>query len=109
MSGIPQDRLARILEFLNKNPGDPFLLFAAAKEYESRGNTSEARTYYHRIHDVQPEYVALYYHYGKLEESCGNMLTAERIYLEGIEISLASGDHHANAELKAALDNLHGM
>ncbi len=97
------NRIKTLLGFLNDDPNDTFVLYSLAQEYTSAGNASESRKYYHLLRDVDADYIGLYYHLGKLEESEGNHEVAEKVYVDGIELAGRIGDSHAHGELEGAL------
>jgi tetratricopeptide (TPR) repeat protein len=103
---MPTDRLLQLLEMLEESPGDPFLLFAAAKEYELLEDPEQALDYYRLLLDTEPDYVGLYYHLGKLLEKEGQTAAALEIYQKGMEIAAAQQDRHAYNELAGAKLNL---
>jgi Tfp pilus assembly protein PilF len=41
-------RLVKLLEFLQSDPNDPFVLYALATEYNSLNDTEKAFEYYHK-------------------------------------------------------------
>ncbi len=100
------DRKPYLLDMLKETPEDPFLLFALAKEYEKSSNTQEALQLYERLYRQNPEYVGLYYHYGKLLQQTGECLHAREIFSRGIQISTAVKDFHSKSELESALEAL---
>ena len=100
------NRLQYLSELLEKSPRDSFLLFALAKELESAGNDGQSLVYYLRLKEYDPAYVGLYYHLGKLYERQEDFQNAIQTYKQGIQISLAAGDRHAQSELQGALLNL---
>lgn len=96
------DRLEKLLQFLNDNPGDNFILFAIAKEYEKMGDDSNALTYYKKLHAINDRYVGLYYHLGKLWERRSEAARAFKTYTKGMEVAKSVGDKHALSELAGA-------
>ncbi|MNE77506.1 hypothetical protein D3C80_1738250 [compost metagenome] len=100
------DRIARLREFLAQSPQDPFLVHALALEYVKNNALEEAEKYFSDNLKERPEYVATYYHLGKLLERTGKESAAAEIYEAGIERARAAGDMHAMGELRSALDNL---
>lgn len=95
-------RLQLLQSMLAENPADPFLLFATAKEFEGLGETAEALHFYEKLRQSDPNYVGLYYHFGKLLEKTGDSDAALKIYDTGIEVAKSAGDRHAAAELAGA-------
>lgn len=96
------ERLKKLLQFLNENPEDDFVLFAIAKEYEKTGDDEQALIYYEKLRSANAQYVGLYYHLGKLWERKGDPARAFRIYTTGMEIAGKAGDQHARSELSGA-------
>ncbi len=97
-------RIDQLLDFLNDDPDDAFLLFALAQEYGHAGEIQQAREYYTTLRTKHPDYIALYYHLGKLEEHSGNTVAARETYEEGI--ARAGLNPHAMSELRVALSQL---
>ena len=98
-------RLDRILSMLQAQGGkDSFLEFALAKEYEGLNRPDEALQTYQSLLERDPDYVGLYYHYGKLLEKKGQSEQAAAIYEAGIQIAQKLQDFHARGELQQALD-----
>jgi len=95
-------RLNQLLTMLSESPGDPFLLFALAKEYEKQNQKEEARAHYQRLLKNHPDYVGIYYHLGKLYEQLGEREMADTTYRQGMDIARDQGDHHALSELTGA-------
>lgn len=96
------DRLEKLLQFLEENPGDNFILFAIAKEYEKTGNDDEALRYFEQLRAENESYVGLYYHLGKLWERKSEPAKAFKTYTRGMEIARRAGDQHALSELAGA-------
>ena len=100
------NRIKTLLEILNDDPHDTFVLYSLAQEYSSAGNLSKSRKFYHRLRELDADYIGLYYHLGKLEEFEGNYEVAKNVYLDGIETAQRIGDTHAQGELEGALSML---
>ena len=95
-------RLQLLLDLLAESPNDSFTLFALAKEYEKAVNYDEALRYYLQLRTLDPNYVGLYYHLGKLYELKDDFDMAINTYREGCEVAKAAGDRHALSELNGA-------
>ena len=95
-----------MLQVAKSAPGDSFVLFAIAKEYEKGGDTTRALEYYEKLRDSDPGYVGLYYHLGKLFEQNRDHENAVLAYKQGIEMARKASDFHALGELNGALLNL---
>jgi len=98
-------RLDLLLSILKETPTDSFVIFAIAKEYENLGNQNEAIQYYQKLYQLDPNYVGLYFHWGKLHEEINDSGKAIEIYSMGIEVASLQKDGHAERELRAAKYN----
>lgn len=98
-------RLDLLLGILKETPTDSFVIFAIAKEYENIGNQNEAIQYYHNLYQIDPDYVGLYFHWGKLHEEMNASDKAIEIYSLGIAVASLQKDGHAERELRAAKYN----
>jgi tetratricopeptide (TPR) repeat protein len=96
------DRLQSLLDLLSDSPGEPFLLFAIAKEYEKRQADEQALQYYNQLRRESPDYVGLYYHLGKLLERIQHPDAALQAYDQGIAIAQQLNNRHAWSELREA-------
>lgn len=101
-----KDRLNQLLGMLNDDPKDSFLRYAVAKEYENGLLEQEALNEYLTIKDLDPDYVGMYYHLGKLYEKLENYELAIQSYNEGIAVAKKLSDLHALSELNSAKMNL---
>ena len=100
------DRIEKLKEYLQTSPGDSFLKHALALEYIKLGDDVKARSYFNDILSNQPEYVASYYHLGKLLERQGEQPDAIKIYERGMQEAKKAGDQHTYNELQAAYEDL---
>ena len=100
------DRLEQLAEFLEKEPNDPFLQYAMAIEYIGKDNKAKGKEILLHLKEKHPNYTALYYHLGKLYQQEGDSETAEKIYREGIVLTMKSKEQHTLAELQSALNNM---
>jgi len=99
-------RLIQLQNMLKSSPNDSFLLFALAKEYEKSNDLAEALVHYLALESVEPHYVGLYYHKGKLQERLQQTDQAIDTYIKGVEMALQAKDMHAASELRGALMEL---
>jgi tetratricopeptide (TPR) repeat protein len=95
-------RLSQLQELLSDNPGDSFVRFALAKEYEKLGDEARAFTYYRELLEKDPDYLGLYYHLGKWYERADDVEQAINIYSRGMDVARQQGDQHALGELSGA-------
>jgi tetratricopeptide (TPR) repeat protein len=99
-------RLEMIQLMLAQNPTDSFLLYGLANEYKNLGNLPKAIEGYQHLMEVNPDYVAAYYHCGQAFELAGKPEEAGATYDRGMEVARRIGDSHALSELQAARDIL---
>jgi len=102
-------RLAKLLEFLESDPRDSFILYALATEYNSLDDKENAFAYYLKLVEEHPDYVGTYYHLGKLYEKDGQKEAAIAIYQKGMATARAKRDMHAFAELQGAYNSAAGL
>ncbi len=102
-------RIEKLLEFLAKEPGDPFLKYALATEYVSMNDTGTALTYYEDLIQNHPDYVGTYYHLAKLYEALGRSEDAVSTYRKGMQTARNARDQHAFSELQAAYNACMGL
>ena len=96
------NRLELLLQLLEEQPTDAFTLFALAKEYEKTNDLANALHYYLKLREINPNYVGLYYHLGKLQELLDKPEAAIATYKEGMIVAKAAKDMHAYGELNGA-------
>ncbi|MEY4003622.1 MAG: hypothetical protein RIT07_1664 [Bacteroidota bacterium] len=97
------NRIAQLMNFLKESPDDPFLNYALATEYVSAGNDQQAESIFQDLLEKHPDYIATYYHLGKLLERKTDKEGAILIYEKGIEKAKKSGERHSLSELQSAL------
>lgn len=103
---MTSDRLQQLLDFLKNSPGNSFINFAIAKEYEGLGDDKNALAYYLQLVENDENYVGTYYHLGKLYEKFEDFEKAFSTYKQGMKIAKDQGDQHAFNELAGAKLNL---
>lgn len=99
-------RLEQLLEFYREDPADAFTQYGIALEYNSRKDFPEAVQWFERLRATQPDYVPTYYMLAGVYRAMNNPRNAEEIYRLGQTAARKAGDHHAFAELSAALEEL---
>jgi len=95
-------RINQLKSFLQEAPNDSFLNFALAKEYEKMGESDLAEKYYRHILKIEPEYIGMYYHLGKLLFNDHRLKEAHEIYTQGMNQAKQQNDQHALSELAGA-------
>jgi len=102
-------RLSKLLEFLESDPNDPFILYALATEYNALNEKENAYSFYLQLTDKHPDYVGTYYHLGKLLEKDDQKEKAIEIYQKGMQVARNKRDMHAFSELQGAYNTAAGL
>lgn len=97
------DRLAKLLSMLERQPGDPFTLYAVALEHKKAGRDAEALAYLDKTIQFDPGYCYAYFQKGQVLETQGDIDGAKDTYRAGIAAARAKGDAHALSELEGNL------
>jgi tetratricopeptide (TPR) repeat protein len=105
-TGMPENRLDLLKNLVAQNPGDSFARYGLAMAYAGAGDHGQAVEEYRKLIDLNPKYVAAYYHAGQALEKLGRISEARDLYRRGIAISTETGDEHTRGELEAVLDLL---
>ena len=100
------DRIEKIKTFLKDNPNDSFLNHAIALEYIKAGDEISAKKHFEINLNNYPNYVATYYHIGKLYERIGEQNMAISMYELGMKYAKMANDNHSYNELQAAYEDL---
>lgn len=94
-------RLEQLLSFLEKEPHDPFTLYAIALEYMNI-KSIQACIYFENLLSEHENYIPTYYHAAHFYTIINQPEKANAIYIKGIAIATKLNDHHALRELKNA-------
>ena len=103
---MADNRLEILKNLVAQNPNDSFSRYGLAMAYAAAGDHAQAVEEYRQLLEINPKYVAAYYHSGQALEKLGKLDDAREIYRRGIEVSTQAGDMHARSELEAVLDLL---
>ena len=96
-------RIEQLKAFLNETPNDAFLNYALATEYVGLGDDPKAEEIFNKLIVNHPDYIATYYHLGKLLERKKDKEGAISIYSQGIQKAKLLGERHSLSELQSAL------
>ena len=102
-------RLNKLMEFLESDPNDPFIVYALATEYNAQNDYTKALVYYLQLVDKHPDYVGTYYHLGKLYEKQQQSEAAIKTYKDGMAAARRKNDNHAFSELQGAYNSAMGL
>ena len=84
---------------LQKEPEDAFLNFGLAMAFRKDGQDEAALSQFDRTIEVDPAYVAAYFHKGQLFAELDRPAEARAILQLGIEKAGEIGDEHARGEM----------
>jgi hypothetical protein len=68
------DRIMLLEEYLKEDPDDAFILYALALEYIKASSHDKAGEYFVKLREKHPDYLPMYYHYGKFFEKTNDKL-----------------------------------
>jgi len=105
-TGMADNRLDILRNIVAQNPGDSFARYGLAMAYASAGEHAQAVDEYAKLIEINPKYVAAYYHGGQALEKTGKIEQAREFYRRGIAVCTEIGDQHTRSELEAVLDLL---
>jgi len=103
MSQRKRNRRHALEEILQRNPRDPFALYALALECVNAGEDHQALNYFQTLRDEHPDYLPAYYHFAQALRRNGRTREAAEVLQAGIEVARRSGNSHTLSELEAAL------
>lgn len=99
-------RLNSLLELLEKEPDDVFLLYGISLEYMSVNDHVSAEKYLKKLLEIDSNYVPAYMMLGQLKEKIGDNNEAADVYKEGIRAAKQKGDIKAANEMESFLDDI---
>ncbi len=100
------DRIEKLNNFLAQTPNDCFLNHALALEYIKLGNEEEAKKCFEKNLLNDANYLATYYHLGKLLERNQQEKEAMKLYEQGMVVAKKAGDMHSYSELQSAFEEI---
>jgi len=95
-----------IRNLLRNEPGDVFLNYSLAMLQKKEGLTQEALASFERCIELDPDYIAAYFHKGMYLASLGEVEQARTELETGIERARSCGDEHALGEMTEFLSAL---
>lgn len=99
-------RLTQLIAFLKDEPNDPFLKYAIAQEYLAMEKWNDAKTWFTKVLTQHPDYVATYYHLGKLLYMLGKEQESILILETGIKKAAVAGDSKTQREIEELLEDI---
>lgn len=101
---MSSDRIAKLQEFLAKDPNDSFTRYALALEYAGRGELDLAVSILSDLLQRDPKYIPAYQQLGYAYQKLDRRDDARAILERGIRAATEQGDLHARSEMQDALD-----
>ena len=83
-----KSRLEQLYKFLEEKPGDSFTIYAIALENIKLNHINEAESLFRSIVENDPDFLAVYYQLGKLNELKNFPKKAIDFYLKGMRINI---------------------
>lgn len=105
---IMNERIKKLLLYLEEDGNDPFVLYALANEFKQY-DLEKAKYYYDILLDKHENYVGTYYHAAALYDLMLEKEKAKQIYEKGLKIALDLNEHHAYNELKTSFNKFLGL
>ena len=99
-------RLEKLETLLAAEPDDVFLNYSMAMEMAKADRYDEALAAFTRVSELDPDYIASYFHQGKTLLRMGRRERAKQALTAGIERAKACGDQHAVSEMTELLGTL---
>jgi tetratricopeptide (TPR) repeat protein len=97
------ERLQKLMVLRERDPNDPFLIYAIALEHKKANDFPDALRWLAMVIERDPGYAVAYHQAGLTHEAAGDVEAAKRAYRDGIAAAERKGDGHAAEEMRAAL------
>jgi tetratricopeptide (TPR) repeat protein len=97
-----KSRIENLIDYYHEDPVDNFTIYALALEYIKLYDYDTALEYFLKLKALNPEYLPLYYHLGKLYETLKDTDLAAQTYIEGMRVAFKQKNNQTHAELKEA-------
>ncbi len=91
---------------LLQDPNNSFARYGVATEYKNAGDLENAVKEFETLTEIDPNYVAAYFHGGQTLEKLGRVDAARAVYERGLTACSRIGDAHTRSEIQTALDLL---
>ena len=102
------DKIAALNEILAQDASNPLARYGLALELAHQGQTDAALEQFDRLLALHPQYVAGYFMSAQTMAQAGRTVAAIDRLKTGIQRAAQSGNHHAQSEMQAMLDELQG-
>ena len=102
-------RREKIEAMLKAEPGDPFLRYSLACEYDNEDRSQESLALFRELMSDQPPHVHSFFRGAQLLVKLDKIEEARAALREGIEIARLQGEGHAAGEMGDLLAGLGAM
>ena len=103
---MADNRLEILKNMVARNPNDSFARYGFAMACAGAGDYAAAVEQYQKLVEINPKYVAAYFHGGQALEKLGRLDEAREFYRRGIQVSTEIGDQHTRSELETVMNLL---
>jgi thioredoxin-like negative regulator of GroEL len=100
------DKIAGLKEILSLDPKNSFARYGLAMELAGAGDTEASLTEFGTLLENDPGYTAGYFMAAQTLAAAGRTGEAIEKLKSGIKSAASSGNHHAQSEMQAMLDEL---
>ncbi|MEW6129347.1 MAG: tetratricopeptide repeat protein [Acidobacteriota bacterium] len=98
-----KSRKEMLEEFLAADPNDSFSRYALALELEKAGQLNDAMNQLQEVIRRDENYVAAYYHLGRMLANTNAEAQAREIYQRGLAVAAKAGDQKTRNEIQEAI------
>jgi tetratricopeptide (TPR) repeat protein len=106
---VAEDRVAYYQAFVEKDPNNTMAWYVLAQEHAKAGVFAEAIAAYRRVIEIDPTYVAAYYHGAVVLQRAGETRGARDLLTQGLAAAQNKGDFKAAGEMQELLQQLSAM
>jgi tetratricopeptide (TPR) repeat protein len=94
------NRLDNLLQMLEKQPEDPFLIYAIALEYHSQDKNEDANIYFEKLLIEHTAYLPVYYQAGLFHVQLGDIKRALDLFRKGMLLAHSQNNVKTYNELR---------
>jgi len=103
---VSEDRIALYEGFVEKEPNNTMAWYVLAQERGKQGDTVEAMVAYRRVIEIDPTYVAAYYHGAITLQNAGEVGEARDLLTRGLAAAREKGDVKSAGEIEELMQQL---
>jgi cytochrome c-type biogenesis protein CcmH/NrfG len=100
---MAEDRVAYYQGFVDKDPNNTMAWYVLAQEHAKAGALADAVAAYRRVIEIDPAYVAAYYHGAVVLQRAGDMVGARDLLTDGLAAAQKKGDLKTAGEIQELL------